>query len=176
MRLLSRVFVAAALVPLAACADAATPDARALSGTAPAGAEELLVIDADGAAFRATPAADGSYRIVVSSTRPVTLFAIEAGTTRALRVASTPGGAPDLTTLPAWEGEVSTAQLSTAGDDVRAEDNPLEQIDSDDDGESDLEDDDDDNDGDDDDEDDDDDDDGIDDDEDEDDDDDSVDD
>ncbi|MDP2342378.1 MAG: hypothetical protein Q8O67_15590 [Deltaproteobacteria bacterium] len=152
-RLISRFALCAlALSPLVACQGAVSPDAdadegRALLGTAPAGSSEVLVVDTDGQAFRASPEADGAFRVAILSRLPVTVFVV-ADETRVLRVASTSGGAPSLTTLPAWDGPISTAQLSTAGaSDVEAEDNPLEQIDSDDDGESDLEDADDDDDG-----------------------------
>jgi hypothetical protein len=151
-----RIFISTlAVLPIAiACGQAPVSPAgddagRALLGTAPAGSTEVLVIDTEGAAFRAVPSADGAFRVAIASTRPVSVFVVGAADTRVLRVASTSGEAPSQTALPAWSGEVSTAQLSTAGDtDVEAEENPLDQIDSDEDGESDLADDDDDNDGD----------------------------
>ena len=134
-KLMTSGLIAGAL-GLAACGTATTPptdDGRALSGIAPAGTDRLLVIDADGKAFSAVPAADGNFRIDIASTRSVSLFVIGNGETRVLRVAPAPNAPPSLTSLPAWTGEVSTAQLSTADanadgvdEEVVAEDNPLE--------------------------------------------------
>ena len=156
-KLISSGLVVGALALTACGGPAASPvtdDGRALSGIAPAGTDRLLVIDADGKAFSAVPAADGNFRIDIASTRSVSLFVIGNGETRVLRVAPAPNAPPSLTSLPAWTGEVSTAQLSTADanadgvdEEVVAEDNPLEGCDSDDDGDNDLEDGDDDNDG-----------------------------
>ena len=156
-KLISSGLVVGALA-LTACgvpvASPVTDDGRALSGIAPAGTDRLLVIDADGRAFSAVPEANGNFRVTIASDRSVSLFVLGNGEVRVLRVAPSPGAPPSLTTLPAWTGEVSTAQLSTADanddgvdEEVVAEENPLEDCDSDDDGESDLDDADDDNDG-----------------------------
>ena len=154
------VFAAASVAGLGglACGTAASPTPntaeRALTGTAPAGSNRVLVVDADGAAFSAAVGTDGSFRVAIDSLRPVSVFVVGADT-RVLRVAATAGAAPSLTSLPAWQGEVSTAQMSTCDcnedgvdEEVEAAENPLDQIDSDDDGTANSEDDDDDNDGD----------------------------
>lgn len=153
---MKKIVIAAAATALAACGVPADPpqNERALSGVAPAGTERLLVIDAEGRAFDAAPDAAGAFRVLIDSTRPVSLFVVGNGATRVLRVAAAPGEVPSLTMLPEWNGEVSTAQLSTADanedgidEEVIAEENPLDSCDSDEDGTSDFEDDDDDNDG-----------------------------
>ncbi len=129
------------------------PSERALSGVAPAGTDQLVAIDADGRSFATDINADGSFRLAIPSTAAVSVFLI-GDSVRVLRVSPSAGTPSTQSTLPAWTGEVSTAQMSTCDcnadgvdEDAEGEDNVLEQIDSDDDGASDYDDDDDDDDG-----------------------------
>jgi hypothetical protein len=153
MRSLLRILVVAlvpALLPMAACTweTDLIATGRALRGTAPIGSDLILVIDSSGAAFRAIPASDGLFKVSISSNRPVSVFVVDDDVARVLRVPSAPGALPDLTTLPEWRGVIALGQLQlSAGQSLQADNNPLDQIDTDGDGSSDLDDDDDDNDG-----------------------------
>ncbi|MDP2342380.1 MAG: hypothetical protein Q8O67_15600 [Deltaproteobacteria bacterium] len=150
MRTLFRILAVATLLPLAACAlDAAVAQTeRRLRGIAPIGTLQVLVLDAAGSAFRTVPTPQGLFSLAIESTRPVTVFVIDDDATRALRVPSTEGGVPEVTRLPQWSGTVNLGLIRAAGADaVEAEDNPLDQVDTDGDGSSNLEDEDDDGDG-----------------------------
>jgi hypothetical protein len=143
-----------ALALAGACAAPEAPSARALAGVAPEGTDSVLVVDASGRAFSATLDENRAFTVDIDSREPVTAFMVGAAGVRVLRVAPSPGAPSTQSTLPAWEGTVSTAQMSTcdcnadgADEDVEGEDNILEQIDTDEDGESDLDDSDDDADG-----------------------------
>ena len=143
-----------ALALAGACAAPEAPSARALAGIAPEGTDSVLVVDASGRAYSATLDASRAFTVDIDSRDPVTAFMVGANGVRVLRVAPSPGAPSTQSTLPNWEVTVSTAQMSTCDcnadgvdEDVEGEDNILEQIDTDDDGESDLDDSDDDNDG-----------------------------
>jgi hypothetical protein len=159
MSLLRIILAGAGAVALTSCAAAeGTPkgaSSRIVQGLAPAGTTSVLIVDAEGLSFRATPDAAGQFSVAIDSTRPVSLFVV-GSSTRVLRVAARPGAPAADTVLPNWQGTVDTAQLSTCDcdadgtdddDSVVAEQNPLAEIDTDEDGDADLDDDDDDNDG-----------------------------
>ena len=143
-----------AVAALGSCAAADTATGRVLEGTAPAGTDQVLAVDADGRAFDVTPAADGAFSLSIDSIRPLSVFLVSGADVRVLRVAPVVGAPASQSVLPTWTGAVSTAQMSTCDcnadgndDDAAGAENLLEQIDTDDDGESDLDDADDDNDG-----------------------------
>jgi hypothetical protein len=148
MKILNRVLTVGFGAGLVACAQPvpAVDDGRILAGKAPAGTDQVLVIDADGRAFSAIPAAGGAFNVQVKSARPATVFVV-GQTTRVLRVPAAQGALPSQTSLPTWTGTVNVAQMSVCDcnedgvdEEVAAEDNPLDQIDCDDDGSSDLDD------------------------------------
>ena len=143
-----------AVAALGSCAAADTATGRVLEGTAPAGTDQVLAVDADGRAFDVSPAADGAFSLSIDSIRPLSVFLVSGADVRVLRVAPAVGAPVSQSVLPTWTGAVSTAQMSTCDcntdgndDDAAGAENLLEQIDTDDDGESDLDDADDDNDG-----------------------------
>jgi hypothetical protein len=110
-----------------------------ISGVAPAGTQQVLAIDAAGQAFPTTPAADGSFRTSITSTRPISLYVV-GDVVRVLRLAGA-SGAATRTMMPNWSGEVALAQLTPCDcdhdgvdNDVGAQEDPLGQIDTDGDG------------------------------------------
>ena len=143
---------------LASCAAPNQPvgdEGRTLTGTAPAGTNQIVAVDADGLSFAAVPAADGAFSLKIDSTRPISLF-LTGTTIKVLKMSASPGAPAAETLIPDWNGTVTTAQMSTCdcdedgaddADAAVAEENPLEQIDTDEDGDADFDDADDDDDG-----------------------------
>lgn len=123
---------------------------RTVAGQAESGTTQLLAIDTAGDAFQVAPNADLTFALELPTTRPVHLFQLKGDTVQVVRFAEKLDGPKVASSMPNHEGTVSLGKLSTASDDpsaAEAEQSPLEQIDSDDDGENDCEDDDDDGDG-----------------------------
>lgn len=128
---------------------------RVLTGELPAEATGVYAVDASGA--RADGEVDGSsFRIALSGGAVRVVVDVD-GTPYELRFPSTAGGSADRSTIPDFAGEVELGALTlhtggvratTGGDDwAESEENPLAQVDSDEDGEDDFEDEDDDDDG-----------------------------
>lgn len=134
---------------------------RALRGSAPDGATDIFAIDTAGRAAHAD-ATSGEFTVALEPGAPVVLFvALADGTIAPLTFDNGLGGRQSR--IPDFSGTVDLGQLTVVdlsgqrnGEgtvEAESEENPLDGIDSDDDGESDLEDTDDDDDGSDDDED-----------------------
>lgn len=128
---------------------------RSLTGELPAEATGVYAMDASGAKTQGT--VDGSAFAIALAPGAVRVVVDVDGVPYELRFPSTAGGAADHTNIPDFTGEVALGVLTlhsagmraaTGGDDwAESEENPLAQVDSDDDGEDDLADEDDDDDG-----------------------------
>lgn len=151
MRFAVPLFTAAAL---SACA---APAPRSIQGTAPSGAVGVMAIDVEGATTQTEPAADGTWRLEPMGKAPYHVFVTDAdGQIRVMKFSGTAIGPADHTMIPQDDGAITVAQLSTCDcdadgeeddDALEAGENPLGQIDTDDDGATDDADSDDDGDG-----------------------------
>lgn len=138
-------------------AGCAAPAPRAVEGRAPGGAVEVMAIDTEGRATTTAPAEDGSFRLLPPGTRPYHLFVTDGeGAVRVVKFRAAATGPAEQTLVPQTEGSVAVAQLSTCDcdedgeedqDALEPEENPLAQLDTDDDGTADDADSDDDGDG-----------------------------
>jgi hypothetical protein len=141
-------------LPLVVLATACGGGARAVAGKAESGTSAIVALDTKGNTYKVVPNADNTFELKLPTPNVVILFAEKGGELQTVRFAEKIGGDPVASALPDYQGTVQMGQLSTcdcnadgAEDEAAAEESPLEQIDTDGDGENNAADDDDDNDG-----------------------------
>ena len=129
---------------------------RAVDGTAEKGTAAVIAVDSAGKTFTTRPDGNLGFHLTVDTTRPIFIFAVKGnGEMQAVKFASKLGGAPTARKIPNYGGTVHMGALSTCdcnGDgstngEAASSDNPLDQVDTDGDGQPDLADADDDGDG-----------------------------